>query len=121
MQADSERLIYRQIADVIEDGILSGAYPTDSAVPSTNQFARVYQINPATAGKGVQQLVEEGILYKKRGLGMYVAQGAREKLHQKRKTAFFTQKLAALIDEAERLDITREEVMEALSRNSDNT
>ena len=73
-------LLYRRIAKTLEDGILSGAYRDGDPVPSTNQFARLYAINPATAARGVNELVEAGILYKKRGLGMYVCEGAREKL-----------------------------------------
>lgn len=119
MQADGERSIYRQIADMIEDGILTGAYAEDEAIPSTNQFARIYQINPATANKGVSQLVDDGILYKKRGLGMYVAPGAQAQLHEKRKKVFFENQLASLLKEAKRLGISKGEIEAALARMDD--
>lgn len=119
MQADGDKSIYRQIADVIEDGILTGAYPEDEAIPSTNQFARIYQINPATANKGVSQLVDDGILYKKRGLGMYVKPGAKEKLHETRKKAFFENQLRQLLQEAKRLNISKNEIEIALAHLDD--
>lgn len=114
MQADGERSIYRQIADIIEDGIVTGAYPEEEQVPSTNTFARTYRINPATAGKGFAQLVDEGVLYKRRGMGMYVQSGARERLINRRKEVFFTVRLRELVEEAKRLNIGLDEIHERL-------
>ena len=65
----------------------TACYPEETQVPSTNEFAAFHRINPATAGKGVNLLVDEGILYKKRGIGMFVADGARERLVAKRRDA----------------------------------
>ena len=65
--------IYLQIAKMLEDGILRGIYPEDTQVPSTNELARTLCINPATAAKGLNLLTEDGILYKRRGIGMFVA------------------------------------------------
>ena len=73
-------LIYQQIAQTIEDDILRGVYQEEEQVPSTNELSRAYRINPATAGKGLNLLVAEGILYKRRGLGMFVAPGAAERV-----------------------------------------
>ena len=72
--------IFVQIAELIENDIIDGALEEESQVPSTNEFAAFHRINPATAGKGVNRLVEDGILYKKRGIGMFVATGARQRL-----------------------------------------
>ena len=101
-------LLYRRIAKTLEDGILSGAYRDGDPVPSTNQFARLYAINPATAARGVNELVEAGILYKKRGLGMYVCEGAREKLLEARRKQFERDTLKTFLQEAGRLNLSRE-------------
>src|SRR6266496_786143 len=76
---DENRPIFVQIAERIETDMIAGELAEEAQVPSTNQFASFYQINPATAAKGVNLLVDQGMLYKKRGLGMYVAPGARAK------------------------------------------
>ncbi|MFI3237327.1 MAG: GntR family transcriptional regulator [Lachnospiraceae bacterium] len=85
---NSQSLIYKQITELIEDGILNGNYATDEQVPSTNEISRVLSVNPATAAKGVNLLVDEGILYKKRGIGMFVNKGAQMKLLESRRVAF---------------------------------
>ncbi|OUM98313.1 MAG: GntR family transcriptional regulator [Paenibacillaceae bacterium ZCTH02-B3] len=108
--------IFQQIAERIEDDILSGALPEESQVPSTNQFAAYYRINPATAAKGVNLLVEQGILYKRRGIGMFVATGAREAVLEKRRRQFYDQYVAAMLAEAEKLGITREDLIEMIRR-----
>ena len=88
----------------------------EAQVPSTNQFASFYQINPATAAKGVNLLVDEGILYKRRGLGMYVALGARARLLEKRREQFYEQYVVAMIREAEKLGITQEQLADMIQR-----
>ncbi|NBD23296.1 GntR family transcriptional regulator [Paenibacillus glycinis] len=113
-QIDDSRPIFVQIAERIEDDILEGGLPEDSQVPSTNQFASFYGINPATAAKGVNLLVDQEILYKKRGIGMFVASGAKVKLMEKRKEQFFEQYVIAMIREAEKLGITKEQLTEMI-------
>jgi DNA-binding transcriptional regulator YhcF (GntR family) len=113
---DENRPIFVQIAERIEEDILAGELPEETHVPSTNQFASFYQINPATAAKGVNLLVDQGILYKKRGLGMYVAPGARAKLLEKRREQFFEQYVVPMLQEAEKLGITMEQVTEMIQR-----
>jgi DNA-binding transcriptional regulator YhcF (GntR family) len=113
---NENRPIFVQIAERIENDILSGEVAAETQVPSTNQFASFYQINPATAAKGVNLLVDQGILYKKRGLGMYVAPGARAKLLKKRRAQFFEQYVVPLLQEADKLGITMEQVTEMLQR-----
>lgn len=108
---DDSKPIFVQIAERIENDIIGGILPEESQAPSTNQFAAHYLINPATAAKGVNLLVEEGILYKKRGIGMFVAEGAREKLVGKRKGQFYEQYVETMLREAEKLDISREEII----------
>ena len=106
--------IYLQIAKMLEDGILRGIYPEDTQVPSTNELAKLYTINPATAAKGINLLVDEGILYKRRGIGMFVSPGAREKILQKRRGAFARDHIAPLLAEARSLGITKEELLDMI-------
>jgi DNA-binding transcriptional regulator YhcF (GntR family) len=113
---DDTRPIFVQIAERIEADILAGQLAEEEQVPSTNQFASFYQINPATAAKGVNLLVDQGILYKKRGLGMYVAPGARARLLEKRREEFFERYVVTMLQEAERLGITTEQLTEMLQR-----
>jgi DNA-binding transcriptional regulator YhcF (GntR family) len=113
---DEGRPIFLQISERIEDDIIEGGLPEESQVPSTNQFAAFYKINPATAAKGVNLLVDEGILYKKRGIGMFVAEGAREKVINKRKEQFFEQYVTTMIHEAKKLGITVDHLTDMVRR-----
>ena len=113
---DDSRPIFMQIAEKIEDDIIEGDLPEESQVPSTNQFAALYRINPATAAKGVNLLVDEGILYKKRGVGMFVKTGARAELREKRKEQFYGQYVVAMIREAEKLGITTEQLTDMIRK-----
>ncbi|MDF2649856.1 DNA-binding transcriptional regulator YhcF (GntR family) [Paenibacillus sp. V4I3] len=116
LMMDDSRPIFVQIAERIEDDIIEARMPEESQVPSTNQFASFYQINPATAAKGVNLLVDQGILYKKRGIGMFVAEGARTKLMEKRKELFYEQYVVTMVKEAEKLGITVEQLTEMVRR-----
>ncbi|WP_435167472.1 GntR family transcriptional regulator [Paenibacillus glycanilyticus] len=113
---DDSRPIFVQIAERIEDDIIQGRLPEESQVPSKNEFASFYQINPATAAKGVNLLVDEGILYKKRGIGMFVATGARAVLVEKRKEQFFEQYIVTMMREAEKLGISADQLTEMIRR-----
>lgn len=113
---DDTRPIFVQIAERIEDDIIDGRLEEESAVPSKNQFASFYQINPATAAKGVNLLVDQGILYKKRGIGMYVATGARAQLLNKRRELFYDQFIVKMIQEAAKLEITTDQLLEMIKK-----
>ncbi|AZN41509.1 GntR family transcriptional regulator [Paenibacillus albus] len=115
-QIDDSRPIFVQIAERIEDDIIEGGLPEETQVPSTNQFAAFYGINPATAAKGVNMLVDEEILYKKRGIGMFVAAGAKAKLMEKRKEQFYEQYVITMIREAEKLGITTDQLTEMIHK-----
>ena len=106
-----DKSIYLQISQMIETDILRGILLEEERVPSTNELAKLYTINPATAAKGVNILVDEGILYKKRGIGMFVAAGATEKIRSRRKQKFYEVRLAELLTEARSLNITKEELI----------
>jgi GntR family transcriptional regulator len=108
--------IFVQIAEQIENDVIEGAIEEETQVPSTNEFAAFYRINPATAGKGVNRLVEDGTLYKKRGIGMFVATGARERLLSKRRTDFRAEYLRPLLAEAAKLGITPDQLTEMIRK-----
>ena len=113
---DESRPIFQQIAEQIENDIISGALPEETQVPSTNEFAAFHRINPATAGKGVNLLVDDGILYKKRGIGMFVAEGARARLVAKRRDQFRLQFVAPLLTEAAKLGITNAQLAQMITK-----
>ena len=100
---------------MIETDILRGILLEEEQVPSTNELAKRYTINPATAGKGVNLLVDEGILYKKRGIGMFVAEGAVERIRAKRREEFMEQYVKPLAAEARKLGLPAEELQAMLS------
>lgn len=108
---DSDKSIYIQIAEIIENDILTGNLIEEEQAPSTNEFAKTYNINPATARKGLNILVDEGILYKKRGMGMFVTIDGRKKILNKRQDKFFKERLPEIIKEATRLEIDIEEIV----------
>ena len=112
---NEEKSIYLQICDRIETDILRGVLLEGERVPSTNELARLYTINPATAAKGLGILVDRGILYKKRGLGMFVADGAAEAIRLRRKREFMEIKLRDLLAEARSLGITNGELIAMLT------
>ena len=101
-----QSLIYLQIAQMLEDDILRGVYREEEQVPSTNELARAYHINPATAAKGINLLVDENILYKRRGIGMFVAPGAGEKVLAKRRAAFYDSYIRPLVREGRSLGLS---------------
>jgi len=108
---NDQSLIYLQIARMLEDDILRGVYREEEQVPSTNELARAYNINPATAAKGINLLVSDGILYKRRGIGMFVSGGAGETVKQKRKAAFYDGYVKPLVKEGASLSLTGEELL----------
>ncbi len=113
---NSDTPIFMQIAEEIENAIIEGSFMENEQVPSTTEISVKYKINPATVLKGVGLLSEGGILYKKRGLGMFVATGAKEKIIQKRKQVFFEKFMLPLISEANKLSITKSEINEMIKK-----
>lgn len=113
---DDRSPIYRQIADQITSEVLSGALGPDEQVMSTNQYAAFYRINPATAAKAFQQLVDEGVLYKRRGLGMFVAPDARERLLQQHRERFFSDVVEPMVAEARAIGIPLDEVIRRIEQ-----
>ena len=112
---NQEKSIYLQINEMIERDILRDILLEEERVPSTNELAKLYAINPATAAKGVNLLVDEGILYKKRGIGMFVASGAKEAIRKKRREHFFENYVKDMLTEAANLGISKEELIEMIA------
>ncbi|PZF85179.1 GntR family transcriptional regulator [Jiangella anatolica] len=108
---DDRSPIYHQIAEAIKNDILSGELGADEQVMSTNQYAAFYRINPATAAKGFQQLVDEGVLYKRRGIGMFVSADARDALLAQRRERFFADVVEPMVAEARVIGIPLDDVV----------
>ncbi|MEB4614777.1 GntR family transcriptional regulator [Leucobacter sp. M11] len=113
---DDAKPIFLQLAEKIADDILRGTYAEDAQVPSTNEFAAFYRINPATAGKGVNLLVDRGVLYKKRGIGMFVAPGARAMVTAERDRGLIADFITPLIREARALGISTSELLAMIQK-----
>lgn len=113
---ESEKPIYIQIAEEIEDAIMSGAFAEETQVPSTTEISISYKINPATVLKGINILVDNKILYKKRGVGMFVQAGATQQITNKRKEAFFDSYIVNLIAEAGKLEIQKHDIINLIER-----
>ncbi len=111
---DDHSPIYRQIAEQIKRDILHGVLAEEEQVMSTNQYAAFYRINPATAAKAFQSLVDEGVLYKKRGIGMFVPEGAREQMLAQHRERFFSEVLAPVVEEARTIGIPLSEIVARL-------
>lgn len=104
------KALFLQIAERIEDQILDGSLEEESQAPSTNELAAFYRINPATAAKGVAMLTDKGVLYKRRGIGMFVASGARATLLTERRSAFADRYIDPLLAEARTLGLDAEDL-----------
>ena len=113
---DQDKPIYLQVREKIEDQIVNNQLHEGEQAPSTNQLVSFYKINHATVSKGVNQLVEEGIFFKKRGIGMFVAEGAKEKLIQKRKDSFVDEYIVNLVPEADKFIICETEIIELIKK-----
>ncbi|WDF04774.1 GntR family transcriptional regulator [Shouchella hunanensis] len=106
--------IFRQLTVRIANEIVSGALKEGDQIPSTNEFAKQLQINPATAAKGINLLVDQKILYKKRGIGMFVAEGARDRLIEERQESFMQNYIIPLLDEATQIDLSDEHIKQLI-------
>lgn len=108
---DNMKPIYVQIAEWLEGEILSGNIRENERIYSQYQLAELFNINPATAAKGLNILAENGIVYKKRGLGMFVEPQARSVILNNRKTKFLQEEVLDLVLEAKRLGVQEEELI----------
>ena len=113
---DESRPIFMQIAEQVENDIIAGSLAEEAQVPSINEFATFYRINPATALKGIGLLVDAEVLYKKRGIGMFVSSGARERLLNQRRDQFAADYVRPLVAEASKLGITAAELSDMIRK-----
>ena len=120
IDTNTDKPIFIQIAEQLEDAIFLGTFPEETKIPSTNEISALLNINPHTVLKGMNMLVDEEILYKKRGLGMYVKEGAVNKIGTKRQGQFFDQYIATLVAAASKLKMTKEEVIQLIETRYDN-
>lgn len=118
---DDGKPIFQQIADSIADGILAGSFPEGTQVPSTNELAAFHRINPATVGKGLGLLVDRDILHKRRGLGMFVSEGARTRLQNERTASFRADFVAPLLTEAASLGLDLETIHRIIDQEGTNS
>lgn len=117
---DESKPIFLQLADSLADEILRGLYAEGEQVPSTNELAAFHRINPATAGKAVNQLVDLGILDKRRGLGMFVADGAKDRIASERHESFVEAYVAPLLTEARALGINTTHLLHLIEQEGEN-
>lgn len=111
-----DKPLYIQIAEQLEDAIFTGTFPEETQIPSTTELSVSLQINPATVLKGMNILVSENVIYKKRGLGMYVCQGATEKIRKKRQECFYEDFIFPLVSEAQKLGLSKDEIKSLIER-----
>lgn len=116
LETDSSKPIYVQISEWLENEILEGALSVDEKVYSQYQLAEIFNINPATAGKGLTLLLEKEIIYKKRGLGTFVSKDGREKLLTERTTDILEKQISNLLEEAKRLQIDYQQLLRLIEK-----
>lgn len=120
IDTNGEIPIFIQIAEQLEDSIFTGVFQEEEKIPSTNEISALLNINPHTVLKGMNMLVDQGIIYKKRGLGMYVKEGAVQKIRTKRQGEFLTKYIEPLVKEANKLSISKKNLLELIERGYDN-
>ncbi|MGM9892152.1 GntR family transcriptional regulator [Limosilactobacillus sp.] len=113
---DDATPLYQQIASQLEEMIFTGGFDEGSQIPSTTQLSTELHINPATVLKGMNILVDKGLVEKRRGRGMFVADGAQEKIMQARKESFYNDYVKSLVVEAHKLGINKEHLLELIER-----
>jgi DNA-binding transcriptional regulator YhcF (GntR family) len=116
---DDRSPIYRQIAEQIEAEVLSGALAGDEQVLSTTKYAAFHRINPATVNKAFQQLVDDGVLYKRRGIGMFVHPHARQALRARLRKNFFVDVVDPMVARARALGIALPDLVERITELAD--
>ena len=114
IRSESTTPIYMQIAELIEDQILKGIIKEGEQVYSTNELSYLLHVNPATARKGLNLLVDGGIIYKKRGVGMFVSSGATEMIKEKRTNSFFNDYILEMLREGDKLGVDRDEIIKMI-------
>ena len=120
LRLESEKPIYVQLSEWLSDMIISGTIPEGEQIPSTTEISVEYKVNPATALKGINLLVDKGVIFKKRGLGMFVSVGAVEKLKAERQQDFQQTYVDKMCEEAKKLGISKNEIIAMIERGFEN-
>ena len=120
LRLESEKPIYVQLCEWLADMIISGTIPEGEQIPSTTEISVEYKVNPATALKGINMLVDKGVIFKKRGLGMFVSVGAVEKLKAERQQDFQQTYVDKMCEEAKKLGISKNEIIAMIERGFEN-
>lgn len=113
---DESQPIFQQIAQMIMDEIVDGNLKEEEKIPSENDLSGFYNINRATVRKGFQHLVDDNILYKQRGIGMFVKKGAKQKLLKKREQQFKDEYIRPMLKEAKRIGVDAAEVIKMIEK-----
>ncbi len=107
---DDRQPIYQQLADLLAAQLLDGDPPEGDAMPSVRALAGRYLLNPLTVNRALQALGDEGLLESRRGVGLFVARGARERLKATERERFLQQEWPRLRERLRRLDIGAEQL-----------
>ncbi len=113
---DSSKPIFVQIADEIEEAIFTGAFPEETQIPSTTEVSTTLKINPATVLKGMNRLIDADIIYKKRGIGMFVSTGAVDKITKNRRSEFYNTYVESMLIEASKLGLSKKDILTYIER-----
>ncbi|KRM13502.1 GntR family transcriptional regulator [Paucilactobacillus suebicus] len=113
---DSTEPIYLQVAEQLEEAIFTGGFAEDEQVPSTTEISKQFHINPATVLKGMNLLVAKDLIEKRRGIGMFVKQGATTRIMNQRRESFYADYVMNLVSEAQKLGLTQDKLEQLISR-----
>ena len=113
------RPIYQQLAGGIRDMIISGELPEGERAPSTNELSAFHSVNPTTSAKALTVLFEEGLLEKRRGLGMFVREGAREKVRHQRQESLREDFIVPLLKEGAALGLSASDIADLIEAEGD--
>ncbi|MCD2257056.1 GntR family transcriptional regulator [Agrilactobacillus fermenti] len=111
---DSGVPLFQQVNDQIEEGILDGTFPELTQIPSTTEISQAFKINPATVLKGVNLLVANGLVEKRRGIGVFVKQGAQEQVRTARKAKFLEEAVTQIVQQAQELNISKTQLIKLI-------
>lgn len=111
---DDQMPIYIQMRQEIEKAIIKGLIKEDEMIPSTRVLSKTYQINQKTAVNALSDLLNEEVLYKKRGIGIFVSPGSRKRLRERKQREFREEELVSTLERGKELGIGKEEIIEAV-------
>ena len=107
---NNQRPLYMQLREIIEEAILNDVLKSDEAIPSIRVLSKDYQLNPITVTNAIDVLVDGGILYKKRGIGMFVSEDAKNKIKIQQFDGFKSNEMVVTLEKAKLLGISRQEI-----------